>query len=294
MKTVNSVSGGQTSAYMMKHFPADKTLFALIEIEDRRCAPSDPWIKKYVEEKTNKEFIATLEDDIIVYTIADLEQYTGQEITFVPNMTFDEVLRTRKPLPNAIRRYCTQLMKVEPMARYCHEVFGEPVEMRLGFRANEQRRAKRQIEAYNENGFRVQKMVCGKHKNGNNKYETVEWARHRFPLIEAGVFKDQIQKYWQDKPVRFAQRNNCVTCFHNNPMLLHLVSKKFPEKYRWAEEWEKKKMSQKSKAGKSYGDWLRWRSDHDGTYEDFRKHRTQLTLDDMEGFSECDTGYCGL
>lgn len=294
MITVNSVSGGQTSAYMMKHYPADHTLFSLIQIEDKRCAPKDPWMKKYVESKTGREFVATLEDDIIIYTIADLEQYTGQEITFVENITFDEVLRIRKPLPNAVRRYCTQMMKVEPMAKWCHEKFGKPVEVRLGFRANETRRAKRQVEAYNENGYRTQQMVVGKHENGNNKYQEVEWAVHSFPLIENGVYKDSIEAFWSGKPVRFAERNNCVTCFHNNPMLLNLVSKKFPEKYRWAEEWEEIKMAQKSKAGRSYGDWLRWRREGEGTFADFRKHKTQLTLEDMEGFSECDSGYCGL
>jgi len=33
MKTVNSISGGKTSAYLAKHYPADIELFSLVRIE---------------------------------------------------------------------------------------------------------------------------------------------------------------------------------------------------------------------------------------------------------------------
>lgn len=41
MVTVNSVSGGKTSAYLDKHYPADYSLFALVRIEDERCSPKE-------------------------------------------------------------------------------------------------------------------------------------------------------------------------------------------------------------------------------------------------------------
>jgi len=34
MKTVNSLSGGKTSAYLAAHFPADLDVFALVCIDD--------------------------------------------------------------------------------------------------------------------------------------------------------------------------------------------------------------------------------------------------------------------
>ena len=37
MKTVNSISGGKTSAYIAKHYPADINIFSLVRIEDREC-----------------------------------------------------------------------------------------------------------------------------------------------------------------------------------------------------------------------------------------------------------------
>lgn len=42
MKTVNSISGGKTSAYLAKHYPADYDIFSLVCIKDKECAPKDP------------------------------------------------------------------------------------------------------------------------------------------------------------------------------------------------------------------------------------------------------------
>ena len=52
------------------------------------------------------------------------------------------------------------------------------------------------------------------------------------------VYKDTIEKYWDDKPVRFAYMNNCVGCFHRNPVLLKLMSEKHPNKFNWFMEAE--------------------------------------------------------
>lgn len=291
MKTVNSISGGQTSAYLMKHYPADFNLFALVRIEDPKCAPKDPAIFKYVQSKLQQDFVATLEDDVIFYTLMDLEQFTGQEITWVENPTFDEVIGRGKMLPSALRRFCTAEMKVQPIAKWVVDNVKEPVEMRLGFRANETKRAERVMAKHDECGLRSEKLPVGKHKNGNTKWQTFQYCRNTFPLIEDGIFKDQVVEYWKDKPVRFAERNNCVTCFHRNPLLLNLMSQKFPEKYAWAEEKERVGKSHVSKAGKKYT-WNCWRSDAD--YSQIRQHRTQLTMEDLDGFNDCDSGYCGL
>jgi len=291
MKTVNSVSGGQTSAYLMKHYPADYNIFALVKIQDPAAAPKDPWIKKYAESKMNCEFIATLEDDDIFYTLSDMEQFTGQEITWVENPTFDEVMKKNGLLPSPLRRFCTAEMKVKPIAKWVVDNIGEPVEMRLGFRGGEMRRMEKAMAAHDECGFRTEKLPVGKHKNGNTRWQTFTYAKNTFPLIEANVYKDTIQEYWKDKPVRFAERNNCVGCFHRNPILLNLMSKKFPEKYAWMERHEEEGRKKVAKNGKVLN-WNTYR--RDGTYEDFRNHKTQLTMDDLDGFTDCDSGYCGL
>lgn len=292
MKTINSVSGGQTSAYMMKHHPAEFNLFALVELEDSRAAPADPWIKKYFESKTEKEFIATAEDDVIAYTLSDLEQYTGQEITFVSSPTFDEVLRSEGAvLPSAIRRFCTARMKVKPIAEWVIKNIGEPVEMRIGFRAGEDKRVQRALDAHDDCGYRNERLQVGTSASGRRKFQDFQYAVNSFPLHTAGIHKDKIVEYWKDKPVRFAERNNCVGCFHRNPILLNLMSQKFPKKYQWFTDREEEARTRKSKAGKVMG-WNTFR--RDGTYEQFKNHKTQLTLDDLDGFQECDSGYCGL
>lgn len=291
MKTVNSVSGGQTSAYLMKHYPADYNLFALVRINAPDAAPKDPWIKQYVESKIEEEFIATAEDDVIVYTMADLEQFTGQEITWVSSPSFDEVMQKNGLLPSALRRFCTAEIKVKPIAKWVVDNVKEPVEMRLGFRGGEERRVVRAMEAHDELGFRQEKLPIGKHKNGNTKWQTFTYAKNTFPLFDDGIFKDTIVEYWKDKPVRFAERNNCVGCFHRNPILLNLMSKKFPEKYAWFEDHEEAGRTKKAKNGKTLH-WNTYR--RDGTFADFRKHKTQMTLEDLDGFLDCDSGYCGL
>ena len=293
MKTVNSVSGGQTSAYLMKHYPADYNLFALVRINAPDAAPKDPWIKKYVQTKLDCDFVATAEEDDIFYTLADLEQFTGQEINWVSNPTFDDILNTRGHgvLPSTHRRYCTAEMKVVPVAKWIVENIGEVVEMRLGFRAGEDRRVQAKINSANEDGLEEARWPVGTHRGGRNKWMTFAYAKYTFPLHSAGIFNDKIRQYWKDKPVRFAERNNCIGCFHRNPILLHLMSQKFPEKYAWFVEQENAGRTKKNKAGKTMA-WNCFRTD--GSYEDFRKHKTQLSLEDLDGFTDCDSGYCGM
>lgn len=89
MKTVNSISGGKTSAYIAVHYPADYEVFSLVCIDDKNCKPKDTLINTYVNLKLEKfapeygEFIATAEDDKTLYAMMDLEQILGREIVWV-------------------------------------------------------------------------------------------------------------------------------------------------------------------------------------------------------------------
>jgi len=51
MKTVNSISGGKTSAYLAAKYPADYNIFSLVCIDDKRSAPKDPATIQYVNAK---------------------------------------------------------------------------------------------------------------------------------------------------------------------------------------------------------------------------------------------------
>ncbi len=281
MKTVTSVSGGMTSAYVAVNYPSDYNWFALVSTEDKNCAFKDDACAKYVKEKTGQDIVGTLEDDMIIYTMMDLEQYMGRSIDIVIGSSFDHVVDKKGGwLPNKLHRYCTVEMKLRPLFRKWREVCNDPVEMQIGFRANEQRRAKKMQERLNDDGLLEFKDVVGKHPNGNNKWKTVAWQKPSFPLIQDAIFKDQIIEFWKDKPVRFAPLNNCVGCFHRNPLLLREMFNQHPEKMEWFASQERRE-----KRGS-------WRSDI--KYDKIKKHKAQISLDLEDWKSDCDSGHCGL
>lgn len=281
MIKVNSLSGGKTSSYIAANYPADYDVFALVRVEDNNCRFPDEKIRKEVEDRIQAPFIGTVEDDTIIYTMLDLEQYIGRPITWVTGVTFDEVVDKKGGwLPNKLHRYCTTNMKLMPIFHWWYKEIGEPAEMRIGFRANEKRRAKKMIERKNENGLLEIKATVSKHKDGRNKWQNFEWQAPSFPLIVDNIYKDGIEEYWKDKPVRFAWMNNCVGCFHRNEMLLKKMFDKHPNKMQWFADQEK------GRGGKGT-----WRTGI--TYEKIKGYKMQFELFD-DDFNECDSGYCGL
>lgn len=282
MKTINSISGGQTSAYIAANYPADYNVFALVTTDDIKCQYPDAKVRQIVSDKICREFIGTLEDDVIIQTILELEQFIGSEIVWLSPKTFDSVIDSYKMqngksfLPNQMMRYCTVDMKVKPIAQWCYDNTDLPIEMRIGFRANEIKRANKMIER-NLNGYESFKFKVGE-KNGRNVWKTLPYRNVKFPLIEDNIYKDTIVQYWKDKPVTFAYKNNCVGCFHRNEMFLKHISEKSPKQFNWFVEQEKKNNSTFKKGI---------------TYEKIKNYNLQHDLFDSD-FNDCDTGYCGL
>lgn len=280
MKTINSLSGGKTSSYIAAHYPADYDVFSLVRTEDQASKFKDEKVRQMVEDRIQAPFIATAEDDTIVYTMLDLEQYIGREITWVTGPTFEQVINNHGGyLPNKVARYCTTDMKTMPIAQWRYKTIEGDAEMRFGFRANEHSRAKTMTDKLNERGMTEVKIVVGKTKTGTrNRWGVIDYCKPAFPLIDAGVFKDNIEEYWKDKPVRFAYMNNCIGCWWRGPMLLKHMADKHPEKMDWfARQEECNKGNFKS----------------DVSYREIINYNSQFTLFD-EDFSECDGGYCGL
>jgi len=280
MKTVNSLSGGKTSSYIAANYPADYNVFALVRTDDKNCIYPDAKVRQIVSDKIGKEFIGTLEDDVIINTMLDLEQFIGRKINWVSGISFDEVVKTKGGwLPNILHRYCTTNLKLIPIFQWWYNTINMPVEMRIGFRANEMSRAKRMIGKLNNNGLLEIKETVSKHPDGRNKWQIFEWQKPIFPLINDGIFKDNIEQYWNDKPVKFAWMNNCVGCFHRNEVLLNKMFELHPNKLQWFADQEI------GRNGKGI-----WKS---VTYERIKNWniQTELSFDD---FSECDSGYCGL
>jgi hypothetical protein len=284
MKTVNSLSGGKTSAYIAANYPADFNVFALVRTDDKKCMFPDAKIRQIVSDKIGAEFIGTLEDDVIIYTMLDLEQFIGQKIDWVTGRTFDEIIKRKNGttfLPSWMRRFCTTEMKIEPMFYWWKNNFDAPIKMQIGFRANEMNRANSMIKKLNKNGLSEFDAIVGKMKSGNkNKHQIIEWQKPMFPLIEDSIFKDTIEEFWKDKPVRFAWMNNCVGCMHKEPILLNKMSKLHPNKLEWFAEQERQSSNN-----------CTWREGI--TYDQIIKHKMQMELFD-DDFNDCDSGYCGL
>lgn len=281
MKTVNSISGGKTSAYIAKHFPADINIFSLVRIEDTDnlwMKGKDEQTRQLISDRLGKEFIGTAEMDEIIYTILDLEQFIGQEIKMITGDTFEEVIkRNYNYLPNKMTRYCTVEMKLKPIFNYLKENTELPVEMRIGFRPNEIKRAEGVLARAEPNGIEYFDTIVGK-AGTRNKWGKVPYRMCKFPLIDNNISKDTIYSYWQDKPVRFAYRNNCVGCVNRQPLMISHMASKDLDKVKWFEK-------QEIKTGNRFLS--------DVSFTKILNFGTQATFFD-DDFNECDSGFCGI
>jgi len=281
IKTVNSLSGGKTSSYLAANYKADYNVFSLVRTEDKKCLFPDAKIRQEVSDRLGTEFIGTLEEDMIIYTMLDLEQYIGSKIDWVTGKTFDDtIIKTKKGtkfLPNKMARYCTTELKTMPILYWMYEVVKEPVIMRFGYRANETRRAVKMLDKTDNDGFTKVKATFTKLKDGRNSWGEYKYCKPEFPLIDDNIYKDNIEMFWKNKDVRFAYMNNCVGCWWRSPLLLKKMHNKHPEKMQWFADQE----TTNSK----------WRSDV--RYSEIIKWQTQIELFDND-FNECDSGYCGL
>jgi hypothetical protein len=281
MKTVNSISGGKTSSYLAKHYPADINIFSLVRIEDTNnlwMKGKDEKTRQLVSDKLGKEFIGTAEMDEIIYTILDLEQFIGSEITWTTGKTFEEVIKQNYGyLPNKMTRYCTVEMKLKPIFNWLKENTELPVEMRIGFRPNELQRAEGVLKRADENGIEYFNTVIGKRKT-QNKWGLVPYRKVTFPLIENNISKDVIYNFWNDKNVRFAYRNNCVGCVNRQPLMISHMAQKDLDKVKWFEK-------QELNTGNRFLS--------DVSFSQILKFGIQNTFFD-DDFNECDSGFCGI
>lgn len=280
MKSVTSISGGKTSAYLAANYPTDYNIFALVTTSDKSCMYPDKKLRQVVSDKIGREFIGTLEDDVIIHTILDLEQFIGKKINWVAGLNFDELIEKKgNYLPNIMTRYCTTLMKLDPIFNFWKEQIKQPVIMNIGYRLTEKNRADRMLEKVNDNGLSEYKTIIGKHPSGKNKWAQIEWRKPNFPLVNDFIDRQDIEQYWKDKPVRFAELNNCIGCFHRSASLLNKMNKLHPDKFDWF-------INQEIKTGNYFKKEL--------SYKKIKESNFTMSIPfnyDSEG---CDSGFCGI
>lgn len=282
MKTVNSISGGKTSAYLAKNYPADINVFSLVRIDDKKCLwmnGKDEITRKLISDRIGKEFVGTAEMDEIIYTILDLEQFIGREIKIISGKSFEEIINDRGGyLPNQMVRYCTSEMKIIPIFNYLNSLEILPVKMSIGYRPNEIERANRILDKAEINGIENFKTIIGK-KNKRNKFGEIQYRKVIFPLIENRITKDVIYKYWNNKPVRFAYRNNCVMCVNRQPLMISHMATKDKRKVEWGKEMEIKTGNQFLKSV---------------SMDKILQYSIQGKLFNDNDFNDCDSGFCGI
>lgn len=301
IKTVNSISGGKTSAYIAVHYPADYELFSLVCINDNESRPKDKGLVDYINKKLEKfapefgEFIATAEDDKTLYVMRDLEQYLGREILWVRGMSFDDVIDkgTQTRLPSWAIRYCTEKMKLLPIFLWWFNQIGEKCNMRIGFRFDEFDRMERFFNNSDPTNFKIP-ISCKTYGQKMQVHENFNWRFCQFPLIKNGITTAMIKDYWKQngwiggglfderRQIDFPAISNCIGCFHKQPETLAAMAEINFSKMKWFAEQELKEM----------GTWL----DSRVTYQHLIDNRFELAkeaLYELQVLNQsCDTGGC--
>lgn len=235
MKTINSVSGGRTSSYMAYHYPADYNVFALVTIDDIKCKPKDDKLIQMVSDKIGRQFIATAESDETLQVMFDLEQLLGREIVWVAGDSFDNIMKRKKIIPNQFHRWCTAELKIYPIIRWAQKNnIGFPYDLNLGIRADESERAK-----VGEAAKLNDKIIVGKHPNGKNKWQKIQYANAKYPLIQDRIFYPKIIDWTNKTNLKFPKDSNCIGCFWKPVYQLRKNYEDEPNKMEWFSSKEK-------------------------------------------------------
>lgn len=244
MKTVNSLSGGRTSAYIAANYPADLELFSLVCIADHNAGgyfKKDPKLKQLVNDKLSKycphfpEFVATSEDPVIAKTMFELEQFIGREIIWVRGISWEEMMAVQQAIPNMAKRFCTEILKIIPIFEFLYKYHELPVKMRIGYRYDEMER---------KDGFSdTLKWAthCQYYPKSNrwlHRWKDFIWRVGEFPLIDDKVHHFKVRSFWEGKPVTFAHDSNCQNCFWKQPQQLRKNFDTNKGIMLWAAVWE--------------------------------------------------------
>lgn len=301
MIKVNSLSGGKTSSYMAVHYPADRSVFSVVCIDDNRAKVKDPAVLLYAREKLADyaiefgEFIATAEDDSTLRVMMDLEQILGKRIEWVRGMSFDAVIDegTKTRLPSWARRYCTEKMKLLPIFIWWVKNIGVRCEMRIGFRFDEFKRMERFFNNSSPTTFSIP-VSTSLQGQRRQRHESFNWRYCSFPMVMDGIVHSVVEDFWNknktikgdlftpDRDIIFPVISNCIGCFHKKEETLAAMAEINPEKFRWFIDQEAKGM----------GTWL----DSQVTYQHISDNRFSIGMEVIaearHGSISCDSGGC--
>lgn len=256
MKSINSVSGGKSSAYMALHYPADVYLFAAVLTNDPACVIKDTTLRNYAESKIpwfDWGAGGCREVDLTLLNLMKLEQEMGQELEWVAApFTFDDLVLGRvssctfgRPknsplLPNKRMRFCTQALKLYPIFWRCYLYGdGDPVFMNIGFRWDEERRLAKWSCKNDNLSVPLHCDIVGQFKK-RHRHTAIEWRIVSFPLYQARVDNWEIKKFWSQKGWDWPEVSNCDFCFFHRQSQHQAQARIYPERVAWWQEMEEK------------------------------------------------------
>lgn len=203
------------------NYPADIEIFALCCIDCHNAGKNiDKAMKQKVNDKLQKysshwpEFVATSEDPKILKVMFDLEQMIGHEIVWVRGMGWEQMLTMKSAIPNMAKRFCTTILKMQPIFEHLFLYSELPVRMRIGYRFDEMERADH-FDSHYKNA-----QSCQYRPNSNtwiHRWTDTLWRVGEFPLIDDRITHYQIMKYWEHSNLDFPQDSNCLNCFWKRP-----------------------------------------------------------------------------
>jgi len=194
LKRVFNFSGGKTSAYMTIHNYKQGDLVIFCD-----TGREHPKTYKFINDFEAFEKIPVIR----------LKYYGAEN-------PFSEMLLKRKYkiIPNRVKRFCTDELKIKTCKRYLRSIGIRKFENFIGFRSDEPLRIKR----------RVQKFVN---------------VIDKFPLYEQGINKSMINEYFANKPYNLeipSILGNCTLCFMKGKNAIMAILREYPE---LADEWIK-------------------------------------------------------
>lgn len=228
--TINSISGGKTSAFMAIHYPADVTVFALVRTNHPSHQIVDPGLLRAIRGKC-PDFVGSLELPDTLRCVLDLEQKIGREIIWVWGENFEDLVAAKGGyLPNRFSRYCTTEMKYIPIFDWFWNRYpGEICEMRLGFRADEPNRVFRMIGG-KKVGSRWDFSQLGRCESHPRNRKKTEWRFRTAPLYLDGVKSHHIRQDPWVASQPFPEISNCTHCPFHTPREQRRQHELYPEK----------------------------------------------------------------
>jgi hypothetical protein len=240
--TVNSISGGKTSAYMAVRYPARHNVFAVVLTRDPNCRIQDKGLLRAIQDKC-PEFEGSRELDQTLRNVLELEQLIGREIEWVWGIPFDDLIQDRSYLPNQRKRFCTEEMKLYPIYQWYLQKIGiqDACEMRVGFRADEYKRVYKILGGKYSSSWGWDWSGLGQCEKLPKSQRRIQWRFVQCPLWMDGIRHPDIVKFWADLGWTFPTVSNCDFCFFHRPGEMIQQYLEHPTRSEWWLERERER-----------------------------------------------------